>query len=426
MIRKYIMHEWKKNRLLLTLVVIQTIIVMLVLTYILSLLLSRGANYKIEKALFEKNGYVMNVSMFGGRKGDVLLPYTDSKDIEKQLPQTDIQSMYYAQIDFENAGNGKESATIVYDKELAETYTPKLEQGRWLQTTDKNTDEIEVVVAQKDSKYHVGDKLFLHTASGGEKLPEPIPYVIVGILEDGANVIGNNRSGTNYGDFRDYYDTLNRNTMEKDIFFMGKEDLEHNQQKYYPREKQKIEYPLWSITVENLSFVIFENDITSANKKKAEQYIMLNGQYDKKKALAEVKENSLQFIYDETDMLIPILAAFLILALLTILANAAIMIRQNLKLYGIYYINGLSWRQCRQIHFYGICLLELLAFILFGFCMLLGKGTGLLRNKIISVGIWQVLGCLGITVFFALVEGLFSWLLLRKKSAIHVLGRIHK
>lgn len=89
----------------------------------------------------------------------------------------------------------------------------------------------------------------------------------------------------------------------------------------------------------------------------------MNGRYEFRHTSAEMRENSMEYIMNQMNMLIPILIAMIILTLMSIISSTVIMIRQNMHNYSIYYMMGFTWKRCVLIHVESVIMMQMGIFL---------------------------------------------------------------
>lgn len=440
---KYALQEQKKNKLMTALIFFQTVIVLIVMVSIISAITSRYEKYKPLEKFFQGDGISMDIGDLSGRDGQRYLPFTESSDVEKYLKKAHMVSSYNVQMTFDIDNNREElgyTPVIAYDDELLAAYTPKLKAGRWLQTEDADTDMLEIVLAQTQAWHKVGDVITLTTSevikeSRDCKLSEPVQAKVVGIVDDEAALIMTPIMGVEkygqYADFRDYYFyPLGRDRSERSIVFISKRDIEHNNQIHAVSERENLieseesETSIWPYTISGPCFIQYDDDITQEEKDYNSRYLMIYGNYHFRLTSAEMRENSMEYIMNQMDMLIPVLIAMILLTLMSIISSTVIMIRQNMHNYSVYYMMGLTWRQCIAIHAASVFIMQLGIFLFTMLGIAICEKTGVFDQTLFSLGGWQVLGCLAVTALFIVFSFVLSFLLIGKKSAKDILREV--
>lgn len=417
------------------LIFVQTIIVLIMLIGIISAITSRYEKYKPLEHFFQGDGLNMHMSDLFGRNGNRYLPFTDYRDVERYLKKAHMVSSYSVQmtfdIDHKKDELGTWSPVIGYDDELLSAYTPEMESGRWLKTEDADTDMIEIVLAQKEDTHKVGDVITLKTSdvikdSRQNKLSEPVQAKIVGILADGASPIMRTVHYGEYSDFRDYYYPFNRDAEERAVVFVSKRDIEHNKLHAKTERKNLIkgETCIWPYIISGPCFIEYEKDITQKEKDFNSKYLTVHGRYVFRHTSAEMRENSMEYIMNQMNMLIPVLTAMIILTVMSIISSTAIMVRQNMHNYSIYYMMGLTWKQCVLVHAQSVILLQMGIFLFTIISIAVCEKIGVLDQTVFCLGKWQLAGCLLMIVLFMIFSILLAFLLIGRKSAKDILREV--
>lgn len=433
---KYALYEQKKNKLMTILFFIQTMIVLIMIVSIISAIFSRYEKYKPLESFFRGDGLNMHMTDLLGRNGQRYLPFTESSDVEKYLKKAHMVSSYSMQMtfDIDNKKNelGTWSPVVGYDDELLSAYTPEMETGRWLRIEDADTDMIEIVLAQKENSHKVGDIITLTTSdvikdSRKYKLSKQVKAKVVGILADGASTIMRTKHYGEYSDFRDYYYPFNRDEEERAVVFVSKRDIEHNNRINAATEQKNLikgEKCIWPYIISGPCFIQYDKGISKKEKEYNSKYLAVNGRYVFRHTSVEMRENSMEYIMNQMNILIPILIAMIILTMMSIISSTVIMIRQNMHNYSIYYMLGLTWRKCMSIHVLSVIMMQMGIFVFTIFCIGICKKLGALDRTVFALGGWQLLGCLVMIVFFIVFSIVLSFLLIGKKSAKDILSEV--
>ena len=209
--------------------------------------------------------------------------------------------------------------------------------------------------------------------------------------------------------------------------FVAKRDIEHNNQIHAASERENLiedETCIWPYSISGPCFIQYDADITQEEKDYNSRYLMIYGSYSLRQTSAEMRENSMEYIMDQMDMLIPILVAMIMLTLMSIISSTVIMIRQNMHNYSVYYMMGLTWRQCVAVHGASVFIMQFGTFLFTMLCIIICKKIGALDGTLFSLGGWQILGCLAVTVLFIVFSFVLSFLLIGKKSAKDILREV--
>lgn len=416
---KYACRDLWKHPVMVLLIFVQTVVVFAVLISMVSVIVSRYTRYHEVEKLLSGNGQVGNIKNLQFKDNPNSIQ--TAEQAQENLPHGTAAACYRWVYEIE--GDEQPIAMIGYDEALWKCHRPGLADGRWFQDSDAESEELEVVIAQEGGsggKYQVGDLLYMRPGmirdmmEEGEKDyegEEQIALKVVGIIREGATILGTESASPETADYRSLFWNYHASFEEKMYIFGIQDDL-------YRYKMAKA--PGWFTIMDGLSFLSWnteDSELISAN----EEYMMTNSlslssyNYDK------IRNNSRTYIFEQVKTLLPVLVTLVIMTILSTACNMAIMLRQGMRNYVVYYINGLSWRECFGLHIRSVCFLEagilLLTFSGIGICQL----TGVLNRTVISIGPWQMLCCSGMCLIFVLMSLLVAAGQIRGKTAKDVL-----
>lgn len=413
---KYAWKEAAMHPVMMLLIFVQTVVVFIVLISMISVITSRYDKYNSIEGLLEGRGQVGELIFLNKSDKEQSDLIQSSSLAEKYLSKVEVSACY--DWEFEINGNSQDVIMTGYDDEMWECYSPELEDGRWFQEKDLDVNVMEVVIAQKDGlngKYQVGDRITaapeLVERSLAKVEQKPMELEVIGIIADGASVLGIKDSTVDTDDYRSLFWNYSDDYEEK-IYIMGiQSDFYH----------YKMNYALsWFTKMGGLTFFSWqtdESDVISKNQ----SYLMENGMYGSVKDFEQVRQSSLEYVFEQIKTVLPILLTLILLTALSTVSNTAILLRQNIRNYAIYYINGLTWKECVFVHLRNILLTELgiLLITLAGveFCDFMGW----FNHTVISIGGWQLLGCAGVVFLYVLSSVLVTYQQIGKKTAKDVL-----
>jgi len=117
-----------------------------------------------------------------------------------------------------------------------------------------------------------------------------------------------------------------------------------------------------------------------------------------------MKKNSLDYIFQQIYILLPILICILILTLVSAISVSALSAKRQLKNYAVYYICGLKWKQCALINFYSSLISVLISFVLSIISIIVIIITDSFGETVIELGMWQILSCILIMTIYVLLS----------------------
>lgn len=319
---------------------IQLIAVFLITAVMVSTLCIRYRTYNPVKSILERDGlYCMYTGTFGAVKpGGSYLEVADAINSAEELRgYMKADNVITIQTGYVQMSNGRDFARpLFYDNEMIKRYSPQLKKGMWI---SPNSDELEIVIPEGMFDADVGDNVELLLESR-DYLNSPFTTGnarIVGILEDGAEILGKERSREISGDtYRFIYEP------------------------YYPEMEKDDHNPIFLASADALgrlcpdaymfvdsAFLIYndptDEDMVQAHRCAAQMgssiTISLNDM-----------NNSKIYLREQILQLLPIVIVLMILVIVTSVSVSALVARQRLKDYTKYYILGLQWKQCALVN----------------------------------------------------------------------------
>lgn len=399
---RYAWRELWHHPLMMLLIFVQNVVVFAVTVSMISTIVSRYNTYREISDLVSGNGAVYTLESYQdyykNKEGEwhYSCAYT-REEVESGLTDAKVQGCYNWGVGID--GDVQDCSLTAYDEALWKCHRPAIAAGRWFSDRDKQTEELEVVIAQKggkDGRYQVGD-----TLSAEKELRDwvnegddtKISFKVIGIIENGASILGSKLEGKKSKEdyrtlFWDYYDYYNDG-----LYLFGiQSDLLRCKHQHAGA---------WTEKMLGECFFSWETEdpkVISSNQEK----VMKNATATDTKDYELIRRESKKYIWEQVRMILPILITLCIMTVLSTVCNMAIMVQKSLRNYAVYYINGLSWKKCRSIHIFSMILLEGGSFLLVTAGLFLLKLGGALKYTVISPGLWQMAGCLLLCLLFTL------------------------
>lgn len=336
MLFKTALRNLRKNPVMNAMCFLQLVAVFTMTAVMVSSMSIRYRTYNPVKDILESSGLYCE---FNGFLGGVTKPGEDPTDIAKNAIITAEELSGYMKEDemycIKTAIMGqmnidKIPAPLFYDSELIKRYAPPLKEGRWL---NPDADELEIVIPDDTYGVSVGDSLELPVNQYKGTIRENAK--VVGILEDGAEILGRNRPHDTRGDthrnfFEPYYIEVEEGNMP---VFLASSDVFY---KLHP------EAQLFFVRV----FFIYDNpeDVRPAQKTASQ----LNALFTE--TLSEINENSKAYLREQLLQILPIAVVLMILVIVNSMSVSAIITKKRLKDYAMFYILGLQWKQCAVVN----------------------------------------------------------------------------
>ncbi|MBE5944506.1 MAG: hypothetical protein E7258_06260 [Lachnospiraceae bacterium] len=384
--------EISNNMILCMFIMFQSIIVIIALLLGISVFTSRYDKYKAVHDLIGDEGVVLNAQhfMWAGSNPDNMI-CCEKKEIEELFPNTKIFSTYnvWATYDYEDIWDNYEPKTIAYDNEVAATFVPDMDDGRWLKESDNKSSVVEAVITNNKAGIEVGDEIYITTDFFGEQLEEKITIKIVGVVSDNTYIIGAPASYVEeYDDVRDCFFMYSIDFDVRPYLFFLKEDLRN-------AENELLGSPHITTAISGIQFINFDNDIKSSEIDYIESVISSEKcNLDKKMNMDQVMKNSKKYIWNQLDEVLPIFIGLLVLIIMSVICSSAMMTRSQLKNYAIYYTVGLKWSDCIKIQILQQSILQFGAFIITSVVFLFMLKFNVLDNTVFEFSIIHIGICL--------------------------------
>ncbi|MGN0701550.1 MAG: hypothetical protein ACI4J8_11195 [Oscillospiraceae bacterium] len=188
--------------------IVQLAAVFLITAVMVSAMSVRYRTYEPVRDILESNGvYCMYSPACGAVKpGGVTVDIRDSifsaEELREYMKADSVITIQTATA-FSNGINGEEldialnkpAHPLFYDDELLSRYQPALKSGRWI---SKDSDELEIVIPEGMYGADIGDTIDFIIVQVDD--PKQVTVRVVGILKDGAEILGRERSREEYGD----------------------------------------------------------------------------------------------------------------------------------------------------------------------------------------------------------------------------------
>lgn len=342
MLLKTALRNLKKNPVMNAMCFVQLAAVFLITAVMVSAMSVRYRTYNPVKDILESSGLYC---MFNGNDGAVkpggelhIDGIFTVKELNRYMKADRIFSIQ-TQTAVPNGINGKSFATdtytpahaIYYDDELLRRYAPKLKRGRWI---SENASELEIVIPEGTYGADIGDTIDFIIVQVHN--PKQVTMRVVGILEDGAEILGKERMRNESGDtyrfmYAPYYLEVEE---ERNPVILASASV-------FTKLVTDIELEF------DTAFCIYDNpdDVSKALRSAAQIGSAVTIWLD------EMNENSLQYLREQLLQLLPIAVVLMILVIVNAMSVSAIAARRRLNDYAKYYVLGLRWRQCAAVNF---------------------------------------------------------------------------
>lgn len=410
MYAKHGIYQFKKNLWMNIFVMIQMIIVLFAVICMASVTANLYQYYQRFQTYFSRDGWLIYTCYAVIGENQLC---TDSEQLEDILQKATVTSCYETEQLECSLKSGRRKANYrIYDHELATSYIPPLESGEWIATCKKEKGVIPTVVSHNDYGIKVGDIIDL-VERGGIKEEYTWKAKIVGVLEDGASIVGWPQKNINgSGDYRSMYTNYLLSEQGKPIFLMDIDAIRSEEQ------EQKREFPR---RLGNVTMIRYDKDITYKEQSANDDILRSVLDIYMKYPMQEVRDNSLSDLKNSMKAYLTIFTGAFLLTLISTISISMIIARQQMKTYAIFYICGMQWQDCIKINQICTLLTAVIAGISFLLLTIVFWALGFFKKTILSFGILQVVGCLIALLFYVILAGWIVQIGLRNKQAKNIL-----
>ena len=319
-------------------------------------------------------------------------------------------------------GLADEIEAYCYNSNAIRCMEPVMKEGRWFGKEDINASVLSAVITGNTKKeIHVGDVLTLKTAMDKDL---EIQIKVVGVLDDRNALFFNDIYRKAYGDYRDCYYVFQNDAEDRVKLFLSDEQI-------LAGEKEGMfEYLNYRLSptkgfqkeMTGISIISFQKNMTEeeidAELGKLYEMSYLHHKFN----LRDFYKNSRRYVMEDLIVWLPLVICVSVFILITVISVNTIMIKKQLGNYAIYYLCGLSWKDCAGLSFTATGLECIFSFLLTTATLCVLKLTGLLKNSALHLGFVQLFAILIVLFLFAVLSHILPGLLVYKTSAKEVLA----
>lgn len=395
--------------------------------FLLAISISSAFELKVERynklrPYLKQNGVFLFSSYLAKQRSDGGTLLRDRKEIEEYLDGVnDVISMerlwdpYLDDMD-------QKLETYCLSEGAVRSINPVMEEGRWFQKKDLKAKKlVGVITGNSGIGIHPGDTITLRTKID-DGVTEEIE--IIGIIGDKETLFMPDFFRSSYEDFRDCFYVFDNETENKAVLFLYDEQI-------LAGEKDGL--------FGNLNFRVspdkgFQKSMTgptiitfnkNMNEKETDEQIAKIRQVSQINRIFELKDfnrRSKRFVLADLRTWFPLFVFISLFVLVSVVSIHTIMVKKQLGNYAIYYLCGMSWKDCSYISLVATLLECFAAFIIvgayFGYLSLSGR----IHETALSIGPLQIGIVCGLTIMFVLLSHLLPRQLISKTSAKNVLA----
>lgn len=403
---KLAFYVWEKQKLVSFLIFIQLAVMFVIAMGYVSLLGEKYPQYVGMNRLAEGDGLVVQSY---GIEDDQQTVIQNKEGLEKLLDGTDVYSCYNIWADVYRNDQSLEMEIRSYDTEIIESYTPKIEQGIWLNKAEKS-DTVHAVVSQNDYGLEVGDVIEIYDKfSDQERVP--VNVEIIGILGDNAVIPGFSVTTSNKTDYKNFLQTANYEYLSAPLLLISADEL--------GKVNQELDTYYIVSQMSNLSWIRCNDSqqLEACEEWLLQKGVMILGEF------SEISRNSKNVFYQEMFQILPVFICAFIMCVLTEISVGAITGKNMQYDYGVYRLCGLSKKGCivvQLISFVWIMALALAASLAIYLLLLSGN---FLKNTVLGFGIPQILSICMIVALNLLFASAVPSKILTEKNVSQILRK---
>lgn len=428
--------DLKRTKAINLLVILLLVVVFLTAISIVSAVEEKFKKYAILSEYLNKNGiYLESLHLAKELSEDEQKEYTDGRtnillenenDLREYLP--DVRAVLSVEEVWEPIVVGKDvklSGIWCYSSEITKSLSPDMENGRWFQESDMNSDMLKAVVTYNEGDLKVGDVVTI-----GNGLTDAEQQVeIIGVIKDNESLYNTDIMSSKYEDYRDCYYTYNYEAEERGIVMIVADEQilngeERGQFIYFNSRinsakngfPRQMGGPTILIYDDGVSQEIINQDIDKLNK-----YSVIYAA----RPLSKINENSWDYILEEMHNYLPVFACVFLFVIIAAVSANAITVKKQLKNYAIYYMCGLPWKNCARISLSVACITSGIAFGMVVFSILFLKLTGTIADIALKLGPVQLITCAVIILCYVLLAWSIPLGIVRNTSAKEIMTNNH-
>lgn len=389
------------------------------------LVLASAAGVKLKKyaavaKYFSQNGIMIKSEFLQTAYGDQMYFVRDEKEMMDQFPIVKEMLTVTQLWDIWITNRRMQATVWCYNKNVTELLDPAMAEGRWFDKSDYESDTLKAVAVYNEGVLSVGDVVTLKTSMNGATQE----VEIIGVMENDESLF---YSTTDYRDYRDCFYTYDYESEEGRMILIltdaqilgGEKDglfdvLNFRLSPYFGIQRQ----------MSGETVVIFQDGVTEEEIEAFEVELKQNSRITGIYPLSMLNKNSKQYIYEDLKKYLPIVSCFFIFVLIAVSSAHIVSTKKNLENYAIFYMCGLSWKQCCAISFYTSVLLASASFVflcvLYGLLLAAGMMSILpLDTLLLFIGIILLIDAL-----FIAISWIMPYLITKNTSAVRIMKQV--
>ena len=306
--------------------------------------------------------------------------------------------------------NGESVDTYCYSRNVVDSLDPDMAEGRWFDSSDRNSDRLKVVVSYNNGIIKTGDTIVLKSTMDNELAQE---MDVIGILADDQLMFMGDTIREAYCDYRDCFKVFSSKYDKTIKLFLSDEQLSTGAFPYLnfrTGPEKGFQKQMRNVTLISFKDGIGDDEILEKTDKLRELSNIVG--YN---TLDDIRKGSRTYITQELSTWFPLFAMLLFFVIIALISVNIVMTRKMMGYYAIHYLCGFTWKQNANVSMFASLMEAAFAFVIILIITLSGK-TGL------TLGIVEAFACLVTAIVIVLVSHLTILGMIGKTSAKEVFG----
>lgn len=388
----YTLGFMKNSRLMSLLIALQLAAVFAVVIIMDSAVYDRTVYYDLVKDPISKHGIVFTAPYMKDE-------FKNEESIKALFPKADSVYGNATTLAFTDKNREKQSAVNWYSEQTLEKIPPRLKSGS---LPRKRSDGVLEILACDGFGYKTGDTVTLTELSGNAA-----EFRICGIMQDKQYILGSVDAVGGYDykiDYRDFFYPLNSALLRGPVFLSSKEIKAGSGISSTLSDNSRV--------IVNYSTSEYSDDemLDLATELGLQNVIMTEHFYD----------NSKKYVNEQMYILLPVIAAILVITLFTAITTSIVSTMRNLRGYAVLYLCGATWKRCSLINLSNFILISLSSVLADAAFFLIGEKT-YLKSTVVFIRAESLAVCAGIIVLLLILSAVVPLLVVRNRQPRDVL-----
>ena len=371
-------------------VAIQLAVILVLIISASSVLFYRTSFYSPLKSYIEGEGMYSQIRTES-------LGAMNEKDIKEKYPV--IESIISANV---VDATSNFSNLISYTDDMINIYEPKIKAGKWLSKCDLSDNTVFGIVSAK-SNLSVGDNVKITSMRYDERdyefknpIYEDVEVQILGVLDDNADVL----CIDDYFSYDDDYRNMYGNVKDVDsLLIMSQSQLDRKQV---------------GCSISNRKQLIKYN--SDATQQEIDEINNLLRGLGPTVDMKEFYDRSQNYFYNQILKIVPLLICAILLIVVSTISISALNIKNNIKLYSVFYVCGSNRKQCLCLCLFNSILTALIGTAIAFIIMNISNVSGILGQTVIQTTAIGILLCVVAIIIHLVCSMVMPAVLMNKNS----------